>query len=375
MRLVIWGTYDTGKPRVRILLRGLRESGVEIIECHADVWGGVDDKSRVSGATTILRRGLRWLCSYPSLVWRYLRQRRHDAVLVGYMGQLDVLVLWPLAKLRGVPIVWDAFLSLYGTVVEDRRMVGPRHPLALVLLGWEWLACRAANLVLLDTRAHAEYFIERFRVVPEKVRAVFVGVEPEVFPGAVDGAETRAKDSTLTVLFYGQFIPLHGIETIIRAARLLEREPVRWVLIGRGQEAPKIAGMLADHPLPKLQWIPWVPYTKLSQWIDQADVCLGIFGDSDKAGRVIPNKVFQILAAGKPLITRDSAAIRELLDPDMPGVTLVPAANPETLAAALAAELSRPREMPAMDLHEAVRDRIQPVSIGRELIEHIEAVL
>ena len=41
MRLVVWGTYDTGKPRVRILLRGLRECGAEVVECHADLWGGV----------------------------------------------------------------------------------------------------------------------------------------------------------------------------------------------------------------------------------------------------------------------------------------------------------------------------------------------
>ena len=123
MRIVVWGTYDLGKPRVRILLRGLRENGVEVLDCHTQVWNGVDDKSQVNGIWAKLKILLRWLGSYPGLIWRYLRLPRHDAVLLGYLGHLDVLALWPFAKLRGVPLVWDAFLSLYDTVVDDRKLV------------------------------------------------------------------------------------------------------------------------------------------------------------------------------------------------------------------------------------------------------------
>ena len=124
MRVVCWGTYDLGKPRNRILLRGLREAGVELVEIHKDVWGGVEDKGHVVGAGRKLMLALKWLAAYPGLIWRYMRAPKHDAVLVGYMGHLDVLILWPFARLRGVPVIWDVFLSLYNTVVEDRRIVG-----------------------------------------------------------------------------------------------------------------------------------------------------------------------------------------------------------------------------------------------------------
>src|SRR6185436_11558698 len=183
MRVVAWGTYDLGKPRNRILLRGLRENGVEVVSCHSDIWGGVEDKSRVRGAAR-LGRLLRWLVAYPALLIRYLRLPRHDAVLVGYLGQLDVLLLWPLARARGVPVVWDVFLSLHDTVVGDRRLVSPGHPLARLLFTWEWLACRAADRLLMDTRAHAAFLAETFRLDPARVSDVPVGVEPEVFPPA-----------------------------------------------------------------------------------------------------------------------------------------------------------------------------------------------
>src|SRR3546814_8336865 len=75
--------------------------------------------------------------------------------------------------------------------------------------------------------------------------------------------------------------------------------------------------MLAEEPLPKLHWLEWVEYRQLKQFIAEAELCLGIFGTSEKVASVIPNKVFQLVAAGRPVITRDSAAIRDLL-PDYP---------------------------------------------------------
>lgn len=368
MRVVYWGTYDTGKPRTRILLRGLRENGVEVTEIHADVWSGVEDKSGVTGSQR-LRLLLRWLCAYPALVLRYLRAPRHDAVVVGYLGQVDVLVLWVFAQLRGVPVVWDAFLSLHDTVVEDRRLVSARQPVAWLLFALEWLACRAASRILLDTRAHADHFAAKFRVSPERFVVAFVGVEPETFPRCTEGGSRRAPDAPLMVLFYGQFIPLHGIETIVRAAQMTTQEKIDWVLIGHGQEEDRIRALIETGPPLRLRWIPWVDYGDLNGWIRRADVCLGIFGDSGKAGRVIPNKAFQILASGASLVTRDSPAIRELLSPDTQGVGLVPPADPAALAEAVRAcqqaiEAGHKPIVPA-----GLRERMLPAAVSQGLCD------
>ena len=67
LRVIAWGTYDLGKPRVRILLRGLRENGVEVLECHRDVWQGVEDKSQVAGWRRKARFIGKWLILQSSL--------------------------------------------------------------------------------------------------------------------------------------------------------------------------------------------------------------------------------------------------------------------------------------------------------------------
>lgn len=100
LRVVLWGTYDLGKPRTRILRGGLVQIGVELTEIHADVWSSDEDKSQLSLAWMILRL-FQLLFAYPALIYRYLRAPAHDLVIVPYLGQFDVIVLWPFAKLRG----------------------------------------------------------------------------------------------------------------------------------------------------------------------------------------------------------------------------------------------------------------------------------
>jgi glycosyltransferase involved in cell wall biosynthesis len=369
---LFWGTYDLSKPRNRILLRGLRECGVHVQECHESVWEAVRDKS-VIGSLRVAIHLLKAMAVYPRLLARFLRAERPDLVVIGYLGQLDVILLAPVARLLHVPVVWDQFLSLYDTVVEDRAIVSARHPIAFLLYLWEWLACRFADCVLLDTRAHAAYVRRTFRLDENKVDSVWVGVEPDVFPpGEVPAVPDDARE--LRVLFYGQFIALHGVETIVHAARLLEGERIRFSLIGTGQEEARIRRLIAEHPLPNLTWEPWVDYEHLVERIHAADVCLGIFGNSGKAERVIPNKIFQIVSARRPLVTRDSAAIREMFEGQPAGVWLVPGGDGPALAEQLRA-LSRDRARLPAAPHAELAASISPRCIGEQALKVLHRVV
>ena len=120
--------------------------------------------------------------------------------------------------------------------------------------------------------------------------------------------------------------------------------------MGQGQEAVRIDARLAAADAPHVHRIAWVDYARLGEEMAQADICLGIFGTSDKAARVIPNKVYQALVVGKPLVTRDSPAMRELAQDDAPGLYLVPPADPAALLAALERFAGERAALPA-ELH------------------------
>ena len=326
LRIVFWGTYDLSKPRTRILRDGLTALGVEVVEIHADVWSGDRDKSQLS-RVALAKRVLRLIVLWPFLILRYLFAPAHHVVVVPYMGQLDVLVIAPFARLRGVPVCWDMFLSIYDTVVHDRRMASEKGIVARALKGLEWCSCRVADAVFLDTPTHAARMARIFSVPEDRFAAIPVGAEPQAFPRR----PKRDPDGSIRILFYGQMIPLHGIDIIVKAARSDRGRGYTWHLIGSGQEQELVEDVLAADGASHIRWDAWLPYHGLADAITRADICLGIFGASDKAASVVPNKVYQALLSGRSVITRASPAIRDIFPIPDPGLRLVPHSDPEAL--------------------------------------------
>ncbi|TIX51834.1 glycosyltransferase [Alteraurantiacibacter aquimixticola] len=372
MRVMLWGTYDTGKPRTRLMREALRRIDLQLTEIHTSVWQGVEDKSGLSGSGRLLGFALRWLLAYPGLVWRFLRAERTDVVVVGYLGLFDVLVIAPFARMRGIPVVWDAFLSLYDTYARDRGMAAERSLQARLLRRAEAAAARWADLVVLDTAAHADMFAELHNLPAKAMGNAFVGAEDSAF-AALPAREQDGGQGLVKVLFYGQFIPLHGIDTIIEAALGERGRAFHWTIIGKGQEAPRIDALLATADAAHIERIAWVDYPALRQAMAEADIALGIFGTSEKAARVIPNKAFQALATGLPLVTRDSPAMRELAEGEARGLYLVPPADPDALLDALEAFAAERDSLP-QSLHQDLKARFALPALTaqwRDLLERV----
>jgi glycosyltransferase involved in cell wall biosynthesis len=365
MKILHWGTSDKGKPRTRILLAALNSAGADVTEIHHDLWTDIEDKSQLSAGQLALRYA-RWLAAYPVLLWRFLTAPKPDAVLLGYPAQVDVLVLWPVAKLRGVPILMDLFISLYDTAVVDRGLARPGSLKARLLWAIDWLACRAADRVIIDTAAHARYVEELFDLAPGSVGSVPVGVEEGHFQWqapAIPGARPQ-------VLFYGQLIPLHGIEVVLSAALSDRGKAFDWVIIGAGQDTAKVRAALGTQTPDHVTWSSWAPYAELKEWIAKSDICLGIFGGSRKAASVIPNKVYQALACGRHVVTRASPAMDELITGGGEGITLVEAESNEALLDGIEAAVRKGCPPPSsVLLNSFSADRI-----GARLIEYIQAL-
>jgi glycosyltransferase involved in cell wall biosynthesis len=288
----------------------LRAAGVEVVERHVPVWEGRDWRAGPRTAARIAVAELRLARPVPGDV---------DAVLVGYPGQPDV----PAARraARGRPVVFDALVSLHETLVEDRRRFRPGSLPARALLALDRSALRGADLVVADTRENADFLAALADLPPERVEVCLVGAEDRLFEPGWSPAEPW------TCLFVGKLIPLHGIETILAAARLAPEIPFR--LVGSGQ----LEALLADRPA-NVDSVPWVEYDRLPGELHCAGCALGVFGRSPKAARVIPNKAYQALACGTPLVTAATPGARELLV-DGESALLVPPADPEALVAAL----------------------------------------
>jgi glycosyltransferase involved in cell wall biosynthesis len=309
MKVVYFGTYERAYPRNAQVISCLRTAGVEVEEEHIAVW---DDLRHgwSAGAGSALR--------LAAAEARLLTRRPDgDAIVVGYPGQLDLVAAQRAARER--PVVFNPLVSLADTLVGDRGRFRSGSLAARALERIDRHAFRAADLVVADTAAQARFLRDlRGR---DDVAVCFVGAEDRLF---TPGWEPR---DPFTALFVGKLIPLQGVDTILGAARAAPDIPFR--VVGSGQ----LDALLASRP-PNVEHVDWIEYERLPGEIRHAGCALGIFGTTAKAQRVIPNKAFQALACGTPLITADTPAARELLVHDESAL-LVPAGDPAALAEAV----------------------------------------
>jgi len=325
-----FGTYDPGYPRNAVLITGLRELGVEVLEFQAPLPALTAAQMATPRGAARLAAGI--LEAHARLFAQHRRQLLIDAVVVGYPGHFLVPFARMLAAFRGTRLVFDPLVSLWDTFAADRGLVAAG--------GWKSAAIRAVDraafalpsLVLADTWAHAAYYQAEFALPRRKLAVVPVGALPA--PQATGAARPLEHGEPLTVFQYGKWSPLHGAETVLAAAELLRAEPYRFVLAGEGQLSGALRAEIARRKLTNVEWLGALALPTLRAHTLAADVCLGVFGGSEKAARVVPNKVYDALACGRPVVTAGTPGARELLH-DGEDAVLVPAADGAALATAL----------------------------------------
>src|SRR5690606_19188770 len=181
--------------------------------------------------------------------------------------------------------------SLYDSWIFDRKLAGAFSLKAAYYWIIEWIALSSADKVLCDTNEHVKYFVRTFGIMEKKFSRALVGTDDFVFY-----PRHKTGGGKFTVHFHGHFIPLQGVEHILKAASILKGKGVYFRLIGKGQEYRKARSLAQDLKLANVDWIDKVSYSELPEYISKSDVSLGIFGDTGKAGRVIPNKVYEAAA-------------------------------------------------------------------------------
>ncbi len=337
VRILGFGTYDVARhPRVGIILAGLRAHGAEVIEANDPL--GLSTAERIE----MVRhpwRAYRLVLELVRCWWRVAGQVRRlrqagpvDAVVVGYLGQFDVLLaraLFPRTRIVLDQLVFGADTGI------DRGLSGVRGGRHRLLHLIDRLAVRSANLVVIDTVENRQLLSDSAQ---DKAVVVAVGASEDWFAAG----RTRAlatPEQPLRVVFFGLFTPLQGTEVIAGAlAALSDCADIEVTMIGSGQGLADAQHLAASNG--HITWHPWIDAAELPAVVAAHDVCLGIFGTSSKALRVTPNKVFQGAAAGCVIVTSDTPPQRRTMGS---AALLVPAGDPHRLATVLR-ELAGDRE-------------------------------
>jgi glycosyltransferase involved in cell wall biosynthesis len=222
-------------------------------------------------------------------------------------------------------LLFDPLISQWDTVVCDRKLAKAWSIRALRSWIADYLGFHLPDCVLCDTEEHKHFYREAFGLNPRKSLVVPVGVEESLFfPPSARAAARISSHKAIQVLYYGGFSPLHGVDLIVRAALALEGKSFEFTFVGVGPDREKCEQLARNLGVQRVRWIDYVPYRSLGSFIREFDIGLGLFGCTAKARRVIPNKVYQMIACGLPVLTLDTPAIQEAFE-DGAGVVLVQA--------------------------------------------------
>jgi glycosyltransferase involved in cell wall biosynthesis len=234
--------------------------------------------------------------------------KKPDYYILGFRGYEIFWIVRILAL--GTPLIFDYMMSPYDSLLNERKIFKKGGPIE--------------KLIYLYEKSILKYS-------DEKIYALHVGTDENLFKNLPSDNEVKKKDF-FEVFFYGTFLPLHGIDIILKAASIVKDRPIRFTLIGGKKKY-----LLDFYEIKKRLKLKnvihkeRVDYEQLPSMISESDLCLGgPFGNTGQARRVVSGKTFQFLAMGKPTIVGKIDAYYGF--EDKKNCLLVPQGNEKKLA-------------------------------------------
>ena len=308
MRVCYFGTYRKEYNRNKIMIASMRAVGIEVIECHEKLWESIEDRVNVTkGGWLNPKFWWRVVKTYTRLITKFKTISDFNVLMTGYPGQFDIYLANFFAKKRKKPLVSDIFMSLY-VIVHERKLEKARLSAVNILKFLEEHSYKKPILLIHDTQPYSDWISEHFEVPIKKIKLVPTGADENIFQ---PGSTKPFVSDKFTVLFYGTFIPNHGLDLVYQAMELLKaKEDIRYLFIGDGPEKASLVKNLAGAGIKNVEFIDWVDQKTLVEYINSADLSLGAFGATLQSMMTVHNKVYENMSCGKAFLTGESPAIK-----------------------------------------------------------------
>lgn len=253
----------------------------------------------------------------------FCRVKDYSEIFIGFAPQL-VLPFWAW-KFRKKSVVIDFFISMYDTLVFDRKKFRQGSLIGRFLKYLDRKTISLADWIICDTKEHGKYFAEEFGASFQKMHTLYLEADTCIYYPR----DKKKKGDFFEVLYFGSILPLQGVDIVLKSAQILRKNrEIHFTLIG------PIEGSYKKVESDTITYISWLSQEQLADAIAQADLCLaGHFNkEIAKARRTIPGKAYIYRAMEKPMILGENPANRELYSEEMDGIYFVEMGNPQALA-------------------------------------------
>jgi len=298
---------------------------------------------------SFVHRFFAFLSFMASSFWLGLGVRNVDVVWGTSPPIFQGLTAWALARLKRVPFLFEV-RDLWP---QFAIAVGVLHSRLLIRLSlWlERFLYRHADRVVVNSPGYEAHVAQRGA---RRVELVPNGADPAMFDPAADGSDFRhlhRLEDRFVLLYAGAHGMSNDLGVVLAAARLLtESSPaVRIVFLGDGKEKPALQQQAAAQGLSNVLFLPPVPKNAMAAALAGADACLAILRPIEEYKTTYPNKVFDYMAAGRPVVLAIDGVIRQVVEAAGCGLFVQPG-DPAALASAVAALAADPGRCRSMGL-------------------------
>ncbi len=241
---------------------------------------------------------------------------------------------WLLARLKGAKFLfevrdlWPDFAIAVGVL---------KNPLLIKLSLWlERFLYTRADWMMVNSPAYVAHVLARGA---RGVDLVPNGADPAMFDPLARGEDFRAAyhlQDKFVVMYAGAHGISNDLDVVLDAAERLRNESdIVFVLVGDGKEKPRLQARAAQMGLTNVVFVPPAPKTAMPAVLAAADACIAILKPLDEYKTTYPNKVFDYMAAGRPVVLAIEGVIRDVVEDADCGVFPKPG-DPQDMANAIA---------------------------------------
>jgi len=320
---------------------------------------------------SFVHRVIAFVSFMASSFWLGLGVKNVDLVWGTSPPIFQGVTAWALARLKRAKFLfevrdlWPQFAIAVGVLT---------NPVPIRMSEWlERFLYRRADRVMVNSPGYWEHVQVRGA---KRVELVPNGSDPSMFDPADEGNPFR-QSHKLEDKFVALYAGAHGMSNdlgvVLKAAKMLENADVQIVLLGDGKEKAKLQAQAVEMGLINVTFAPSVPKSEMPGALAAADACIAILKPLEEYKTTYPNKVFDYMAAGRPVALAIDGAIREVVEAAGCGIFAEPG-NPSALAEAirkLAADKERGREM-GLNGRAYLEENFSRAAIGEKLLSLLE---
>lgn len=299
-----------------------------------------------------------------------------DVVVASSPSLLAVLPGMVHSITRGSKLVFEV-RDLWPESAVTTGVLAPNAVLTRVLYGVEWAACKVAHQVNALTPAIAQDMVERGLIAGAWMHPNGADIAAFDCVTTEDVRALRARlgwEHRAVLLYAGAHGLANDLGQLLELAQRMAHNPdVLVVALGTGPQKAALMRQAELLGLSNIQWLAPVPALDVPAYYCAADVGLIFLQDNPTFRSVYPNKMFDIMAAGRPVLSTVRGASAQVLDDSGAGCW----GGIDDITAALNQWLDHPERMRAHGLRARawVETHFDRATIARAYLEDLEGLI